>query len=270
LFCLSLSAALAAQQSTTAVMTKPWEKFLGSWKLVPGPDGSTSTKIEPESDGGVKISFGCKQDGSCPSNIIVKYDGKLYKYSNYSEDAKYEASFRKIGDRTMQQDWYFNGKQGATHTWQLSPGGGDTLTRTDQVVSPPGSKKITYMYDRSGGPKSTDDPFIGFWKRDWNKGDAWVLTYTSKEDVLELTDSLGRSYARNCDGKDHPNSASPAGGLYSCRFSDALTYEVVLKESGKVFSTVTGKISDDGRRMVRTGKNAEGKPESEETYEKIK
>jgi hypothetical protein len=42
---------------------------------------------------------------------------------------------------------------------------------------------------------------------------------------------------------------------------------VVLKENGKVFSTVTAKISDDGG-MVRTGKNAEGKSESEETFEK--
>ena len=40
-----------------------------------------------------------------------------------------------------------------------------------------------------------------------------------------------------------------------------------MKENGKVFSTVTAKISDDGG-MVRTGKNAEGKSESEETFEK--
>jgi hypothetical protein len=70
LLCLSMSGVLAARQSATGVNTKPWEKLFGTWKQVPGPDEPTTDKIEPEG-GGVKISFGCKQDGTCTSHITT-------------------------------------------------------------------------------------------------------------------------------------------------------------------------------------------------------
>ena len=67
----------AAQDSANQVTVKPPEKLLGTWKLVPGPEDPSMVKVEPEG-GGVKLSFGCKQDGSCPDIIIGNYDGKPY------------------------------------------------------------------------------------------------------------------------------------------------------------------------------------------------
>jgi hypothetical protein len=268
--CLSLMGALAvAQTSPNGGAAEPRDKILGTWKLVSGSDDSEITKIESESNGDVKISFGCKQDGSCPRNITVNYDGKLYKYSNYSDAAKYEASFRKTGDRTIQQDWYLNGKQGSSYTWQLSPDG-NTLRITSQTVSPPGSKKITSVHDRSGGPTSNDNSFVGFWKRDRNRDDAVFITYATKGAVFTFTDAWGVAHDRNCDGKDHLDNASPTGSLYSCRFPDDHTYELTSKANGKVLSTTTRKISEDGKTMFRASKDAEGKTSSEEKYEKIK
>jgi hypothetical protein len=71
---------------------------------------------------------------------------------------------------------------------------------------------------------------------------------------------VGSSHVRNCDGKDHPDSASARGGLYSCGFPDDHTYE-----------TRASKISEDGKRMFRIEKKTpNGKIVYEEMYEKIK
>ena len=167
LLCLSLSGVLPARQSVIEVKTKPWEKLLGTWKQVPGPDGPTTLKVEPEA-GGIKMSFGCRQDGSCPEIITVSYDGKPYKEAG---NPAWEASFRKTDPQTMQEDGFSSGKPSIKVMWQLSPDG-NTLTRTYRYINPAGSKDVAFAYDRSGGPVSKDDPFIGFWKLNWNKSDA--------------------------------------------------------------------------------------------------
>jgi hypothetical protein len=262
LLCLSLSAAPAARQSATEVKPNLPEKLLGSWKQLP-PDQSVTLKIEAEA-GGIKVSYGCKEDGSCANSVAGKYDGKL---SKYPDDASWEASFRKLGDETVQEDTYFHGKLDNTDKCQVSTDR-NTLTVTNQVVSHPGSKIMRYVYDRSGGPASKDDPFIGFWKRNWDKSDASVVKFTAKGDVFTITDPSGITDERQCDGKDHP-SRFIGGVLYSCGLPDEHTYEVVLKDKGKVFETITSKISEDGKKMARIVKNGEGKTTSELRYEKV-
>lgn len=254
----------AAQDSAAQTTAKPWEKILGAWKQVPGPDDSMTVKVEPAA-GGAKLSFGCKQDGSCLDIIIGNYDGKPYKDSG---SPTWEASFRKTGDRTMQEDGYSSGKLSSKVTWQLSPEM-QTLTRTIHFIDPPSSKVATQVYDRDGGPVSKDDAFTGFWKRDWNKSDAVVLTYTSKGDALTFIDPRGVEHDRNCDGNDHPDRTFGADALYSCRFLDDRTYETTSKRNEKVVSTMTRKVSQDGKKMVGTARNAEGKITSEYTYEKL-
>jgi hypothetical protein len=252
------------QDSANQVTAKPWEEILGAWKQVPGPDDPSMLKIETEG-GGIKLSFGCKQDGSCLDIIIGNYDGKLHKDAG---SPTWEASFRKTGDRTMQEEGYSSGKPSTTVAWQLSPDG-KTLTRTIHNIDPPPSKDSTQVYDRSGGPVSKDDAFSGFWKLDWNKSNAVVLTYTSKGDVFTFTDPRGVAHDRNCDGNDHPDSTAGAGDHYSCRFLDDRTYELTSKRNGKVVSTITRKISEDGKKMAQTVRNAEGKITSEYVFEKI-
>jgi len=253
------------QDSANQVTAKPWEKILGAWKQVPGPADPSVLKIEPEG-GGIKLSFGCKQDSSCLDIIIGNYDGKPYKDAG---SPTWEASFRKTGDRTMQEDGYSSGKPSTTVTWLLSPDG-KTLTRTIHNIDPPGSKDAMQVYDRSGGPVSKDDAFSGFWKRDWNKSDAVVLTYTSEGDVFTFTDPRGVVHDRNCDGNDHPDSTAGAGDHYSCRFLDDHTCELTSKRNGKVASTITRKISEDGKKMTQIARNAEGKTTLEQTFDKIK
>ena len=259
---LSLSAAQAAGQSTTEVKPSRPEKLLGSWKQLPS-EQATTMKIEAEGVG-VKVSYGCKEDGSCASSVAGNYDGKP---SKYSDSASWEASFRKAGDGTIQQDSYFHGKLDNTDRWQPSADR-NTLTVTNQTVRLPGSKPVRYVYDRSGGPASKDDPFIGYWKRNWDKSDASVIKYTAKGDVFTFVDTSGITDERHCDGKDHPSKVLE-GTLYSCGLPDKHTYELVLKDQGKVTTTISSKISEDGKKMARTVKNGEGKTMSELKFEKV-
>jgi hypothetical protein len=264
LLCLSLSGVLAARQSATEVKTKPWEKLLGTWKKVPGPDDPTTLKVEPVG-GGIKMSFGCRQDGSCPDIITVSYDGKPYKEAG---NPTWEASFRKADTQTMQEDGYSSGKPSTKVMWQLSPDG-KTLTRTYRYINPTGSKDVAFAYDRSGGPVSKNDPFIGFWKLNWNKSDVLLTTVALKGDMLTIMEWGGITIERNCDGKDHPE-ITEVNTVYSCRITDPFTYELVLRQNEKVTFSLTRKISDDGKKMAVIRKNALGKTMPELTFERVK
>src|SRR6266566_9706942 len=220
LLCLFLPGVLVAQQSTSAGTTRPWGKILGTWKQVPGPHDATSLRVEPEGQK-VKISYGCKVDGSsCVGSETAQYDGKPYKDSSV---AALSASFQKTGARTLQENVYSSGELVETIAWQLSRDG-STLTRIVRSISPPASQDIKTVFDRNGGPTSNDDAFIGYWKRNWDKSDDLLNNFALKGDVLVLTNNVGITTERDCDGKDHPDSGGTTA-TYSCRFLDAQTYE---------------------------------------------
>jgi hypothetical protein len=262
LFSMLLLGAWAAQQSEMGA--KAWGKFLGTWKQLPGADEATGINIEPHGDS-TKLGFGCKQEGSCSDVFVGPFDGKPTKDSGNPD---FEASFRKTGDRTMQEDGYSSGKLIQTVQWQLSPDG-NTLRRTWHSVDPPGHKDFALVFDRKGGKPSKDDPFLGYWGRNWKESDAEVTTFAHKGDILIVTDRYGILSERDCDGKDHPDNVYTSS-MYSCHLPDAHTYEMERKKNEKVFFSLTRKISDDGKGMVVIRKNAQGKTLPEWTFEKIK
>jgi hypothetical protein len=257
---------LAVAQNSPNAAAEPWANLVGTWKQVPGHDGPTTLKVEPEG-GGLKFSFGCKQDGSCPDIIIGNYDGKPYKDAGL---ATWEASFRKTSDQTMQEDGYSSGKLSRTVRWQLSSDG-NTLTRTYHDINPPGSKDkdVTYAYDRRGGAISKDDLFIGFWKSDWNKSDVLLTTFAAKSDVLTIMNPSGLTVEKICDGEDHPSKID-ATILSSCRFNGPYAFEEVYKKNQKVLFSQTNTVSDDGKKMVLIRKNTDGKTTSERFFERTK
>src|SRR5579864_4407315 len=104
---LMLSAALWAQDGASTFQ----KAVSGSWKQV----DSNLLKVEPEV-GRVKISYFCKQDGSCEGSITGNYDGKPYKDTGLSTATR---SFRKTGDRTMQENDYLSSKLSRAIGWQL-------------------------------------------------------------------------------------------------------------------------------------------------------
>lgn len=262
LFCLCFSVVVAAQQSPNEGKT-PWRNLVGTWKLVPRPDDATVLKVEPEGEK-IKFSFSCKEDGSCSDTNIGNYDGKRYQDS---ANVIWTSSFRKTAVGGIQQDDYVDDNLSQTVNWQVSADG-RSLTRTSQSATPSNTKAVTVKYVRSGGPESKDDPFVGFWKRDWNKSDVIVIRYADKGDVFTFSGPSGNTDERRCDGKDHPNGNIP-GTVYSCSFPDEHTYEVVFKANGKLVVTRTTVVSEDGKSMVRTDKSADGRARSQQVYEKF-
>src|SRR5438445_12690060 len=89
----------AAQDSVKQVTAKPWEKILGAWRRVPGPDDPTMLKIEPEG-GGIKMSFGCMEAGSCRDIMIVRLDGKV---CNALGRPRWDASVSTKGNQSVQE-----------------------------------------------------------------------------------------------------------------------------------------------------------------------
>lgn len=211
---LSFPGVLVARQSAAEARPSQWEKLLGTWKQLPGPDEPTMLKVEP--DGGrVKISFGCKQDGSCPDVFVANYDGKPYKEAG---STIWTASFRKTDDGKMEEDDYSSGTLASTEIWKVSPEG-ETLTRTYHSIDLPGSKDTTNVYDRSGGPVSKEDPFAGYWRHNWNKSTTLLSTIAVKGTVLLIANAAGITTQRDCDGRDHRDTVDTTA-TYSCRFVD--------------------------------------------------
>jgi len=244
---------------------EPYEKFLGTWKEIPSAQSPVMMKIEPDGSGGIKFSQFCKQDGSCGITAIAKYDGKPCKAS---DDPNSAISFKKTEIRTVQRDLYFTGKVTGRGIWKVSSDG-KTLTMINQAVASKGAKQVTASWDRSGGPVSAEDPFIGFWKRNLTKSDALTMTFRKQGGELVLTPSNGATQPKNCDGKDHPANFDIAGYTASCRFTDDRTEEMVSKQDGKVVGTGTDAISEDGKTMISVRRDAEGKTTVERTYEKV-
>jgi hypothetical protein len=127
---------MAAQQTASGAKAKPWAKLLGFWKQV--PDDGGGVKVEPEG-ANVKFGFGCKQDGSCSDVNLGNYDGKRYKDS---ANPMWDSSFRKTGNRAMQQDDYTTGNLSQTVKWQLSSDA-NTLTRTSHSATSPRARDIS-------------------------------------------------------------------------------------------------------------------------------
>lgn len=256
----------AVQETSTRVAPKSWDELLGSWREIPGPDNATLLKVEADGDN-MKFSYGCKEGSSaCADVIVANYDGKPFKDAG---NEYWAASFRQTGELTMQEDGYLSGKQVQSVKWQLSSDG-HSLTRTYHALNPPGSEDRTVAYDRNGGPVSKDGPFIGFWKYNWKKSDASIITYARKGDLLTFTAPNGVTSERNCDGQDHPNETLGSGFAYSCQFSGEHMYELTAKHNGKTVLVITRKVSDDGRTVVATTKNADGKTTTTAYFEKIK
>jgi hypothetical protein len=96
-----------------------------------------------------------------------------------------------------------------------------------------------------------------------------MMTFKLSGGKLVLTNDGGMLQKKDCDGKDYPISANLKDYTWSCRFTDPYTEEMVSKEKGKIISLGTDKISADGKTLVMTRKNPDGKVISESKYERI-
>lgn len=100
---------------------------------------------------------------------------------------------------------------------------------------------------------AADNPFIGKWKLDASKSDFTGTTF-KYEDAGggKIRSSFGNeSYTFTTDGKEHPGLF---GRMISVKSIDSNTWERTVRYKGKVISTETLKLSDDGKTMTETDK----------------
>ena len=122
------------------------------------------------------------------------------------------------------------------------------------------------------------DPFIGTWKLNLAKSKfspgpspkSQTITYeavgqgvkfTAKGTNAEGKPINGQATA-NYDGKDYPVTGNPDWDTIAFKRIDAYKVEVTRKKAGKVVSTNTRVVSNDGKTMTITEKGVNAKGEN--------
>lgn len=97
--------------------------------------------------------------------------------------------------------------------------------------------------------KVSDLPYAGSWRLNLAKSDFGETTVTYAQagaGEMRFT-AMGQSYSFQMDGKDYP---SLFGGTSAWKQIDGATWEVVIKQEGKLISTTTTTISSDGKTLT--------------------
>ena len=97
---------------------------------------------------------------------------------------------------------------------------------------------------------AADLPYAGTWKLNLAKSDFVETTVTYEQTAsghMQFT-AAGQSYTFQMDGKDYP---SLFGGTAAWKQTDATTWEIALKQNGKLINTTTTTLQD---RLHRHGR----------------
>ena len=121
------------------------------------------------------------------------------------------------------------------------------------------------------------DPIIGTWKLNlakskYNPGPppkSQTLTYEAAGQGVKVTNKImgaeGKpidiQFTANYDGKDYPVTGNPDWDTIAFKRIDAYKVEVTRKKAGKVVSTNTRVVSNDGKTMTITEKGVNAKGE---------
>jgi len=119
--------------------------------------------------------------------------------------------------------------------------------------------------------RAADLPYAGKWKLNVAKSDFGETTVRFAQTAsgqMQFTTS-GQSYTYQVDGKDYP---SLFGRTSAWKQIDANTWEIAVKQNGKLLSTETVRLSADGKTLTihETGpKPAGGTFEQTAVYERV-
>jgi hypothetical protein len=185
-------------------------------------------------------------------------DGLSYKFRldgrDYSDPLGNTAAWKSINATTWQTTWKLNGKTVTTDTLTLSPDG-KSLTVNTAGTKPNGAAiNDIALYERAaGGPGLS-----GRWKTKNVK--------SSSPNVLELVPSGGDGLAykvadvglacdSKLDGKDYPCAGTTlsAGWTIALTKAGPRTFDMTVKQAGKLLYKESFTVSADGKTMTATG-----------------
>jgi hypothetical protein len=119
--------------------------------------------------------------------------------------------------------------------------------------------------------KTADLPYAGKWKLNFAKSDfgETTIAFTKEASGQMQFTTMGQSYTFQVDGKDYP---ALFGRTAAWKQIDANTWEVTIKQDGKLIVTETTKLSADGKALTVNAsgpKPAGGTFEETVLYERI-
>jgi hypothetical protein len=92
-------------------------------------------------------------------------------------------------------------------------------------------------------------PYAGTWRLNLAKSDFGETTVTyaqTASGAMQFT-AAGQSYTFQMDGKDYP---SLFGGTSAWKQIDGTTWEIAIKQNGKLINTMTTTLSADGKTLT--------------------
>ncbi len=97
--------------------------------------------------------------------------------------------------------------------------------------------------------RAADAPYAGTWKLNVARSDFGETTVRYAQAASGETQftAMGQSYAFQMDGKDYP---SLFGGTSAWKQIDANTWEIAIKQNGKLINTTTVILSTDGKTLT--------------------
>jgi hypothetical protein len=118
-------------------------------------------------------------------------------------------------------------------------------------VAPPRAPQVL-VWDRTGGSKSSTDPFVGEWTRNWSKTRMRQgLTVQVESDGNAIRFSGDFTYTAKPDGNDYPVQ-NYRDQTVSLRYVDEHTVTSDYKRNGKISDQERWVVSDDGKKMTLT------------------
>jgi hypothetical protein len=101
--------------------------------------------------------------------------------------------------------------------------------------------------------KAADPPYAGTWRLNLAKSDFGETTVTYEQTASGEMQfkAMGQSYKFQMDGKDYP---SLFGGTSAWKQIDGTTWEIAIKQNGKLINTVRTTLSADGKRLTTNEK----------------
>ncbi|TAN04124.1 MAG: hypothetical protein EPN36_09995 [Rhodanobacteraceae bacterium] len=224
--------------------------FNGTWKLDP-------TTVHQSGGEAMVISLkGGMYHCNCHPPIAVKADGLDHPVKGH--DGFNTVAVQVINDHSIKRTEKQSGKVVFDSTITAAPDG-KTATEEFNIYagSTPSTGKGVLKRVAKGAPGS--NAVAGSWRLDHvisGGGAVFDPTYKIEGDTVTSTDAAGNSYTAKLGGKAVPNMVNgKADGTVSVKMLGKDTLRETYAKDGKVTSTTTMTISQDGKTMKMVDHN---------------
>lgn len=256
---IRLATALALVLVLAGSLAAAENPFAGTWKFNPA-----KSKLTGDTMKFVKTESGAIRWSGSGLSYTFKMDGKEYK-GPFDE----LVVWKQINDTTWQNTVTEKGTLLSTDTSKLSEDG-KTLTVVSKGTKPSGEAfEDTTVYERISGEKG----LFGGWKNKQVKVSAPTtieIASSGKDGLLFKSVDYKWTVDAQFDGKDYPATGPtmPEHVMLTLKHTGPRSFEMVMKQNGKVLFRESYRVSQDGRTLTVAGSPIAVNEPYTEVYEK--